>query len=211
MLLPGWLAAQPAKAATQELWPDTALVREFNRLAKLYHLDSAALARCDKIITFDREVYVGKIFNITFAEVRLTYPGESSLHALARSRISQILYADGRRDVFIALDDKNVKQTEWVDTARIIVKSQKDWMKVQITENPEVVKGLVAKGIVKANYEAPTGNADNEDLMRHASHLLKKKAAALHAHCVLIETKFFHKSYGDLPRVEVTARAFAYK
>jgi hypothetical protein len=46
--------------------------------------------------------------------------------------------------------------------------------------------------------------------MKQVSIVLKKKAAVMKAHCVLIETKFFKKSYGDLPKVEVTARAFGY-
>jgi hypothetical protein len=127
-----------------------------------------------------------------------------------KSRISQILYADGRRDVFIALEDRTVKQKDLVDTSKIIVKTQKDWMKVVITENPDDVQNLSALGYLKANYEAGMGNADNEELMKQVSIVLKKKAAVMKAHCVLIETKFFKKSYGDLPKVEVTARAFGY-
>jgi hypothetical protein len=177
----------------------------------LYRLDSAALARYDKIITFDREVYVGRIHNVSFSEVRYTRPNDDQLQAIRRSRISQILYTDGRRDVFIALDDRAVKQKELVDTSRIIIKSQKDWMKVRVTEDPGEVAGLKEAGALRATFEAEMGNASNEELMRQASIALKKRAALLKAHYVLVDTKFFHKSYGDLPSVEVTARAFGYQ
>ena len=40
---------------------------------------------------------------------------------------------------------------------------------------------------------------------------MKKKAAGLKAHYVLIETKFFHKAYGDMPSVEITATAYGYE
>jgi hypothetical protein len=122
--------------------PDSLLQSELIRLGRIYRLDSAALAGYDKIITFDREVVVGRIHNISYSEVRFTYPHEDRLHAISRSRISQILYTDGRRDVFIALDDRSVKHTELVDTSRIIIKNQKDWMKVRVTENPSEVAGL---------------------------------------------------------------------
>ena len=177
-------------------------------LGKTYKLDPAALAAFDKIITYDREVYLGKIYNITFTDVRFSAPPANKMTSVAKSRISQILYADGRRDVFIALDDRTVKEKGLVDSSRIIVKNQKEWMKVVVTEDPATVNNLAEIGPLKASYEADMGNADNEDLMRGAGVILKKKAIQMKARYVLIETKFFKKSYGELPRVEVTARAF---
>jgi hypothetical protein len=191
--------------------PDSMLNAKLAYLGRLYRLDSAALAKYDKIITYDKEVYVGKIHNITFTEVRFTCPPNDALNAITKSRISQILYTDGRRDVFIPLEDRTVKQKELVDTSRIIIKNQKDWMKVMVTENPLDVVNLVVKGNIRANYEAEMGNMGNDELMRQVNILLKKKAVLLKAHCVLIETRFFHKEYGNLPKVEVTARAFGYK
>ncbi len=211
LILPLTLASQPVVYESADVMPDSLLIPELNRLSILYQLDSAALAQYDKIITFDREVFVGKIYNISFSELRLTWPHDDKLHSIKRSRISQILYGDGRRDLFIALDDRTVKHKELVDTSRILIKNQKDWMKVRVTEDPADVNGLKPKGSLEASYEAEMGNASNEDLMRHAGLILKKKAASLKAHYVLVETKFFKKSYGDLPSVEVTARAFGYE
>ncbi len=210
-ILPLSLAAQPAVKNAPDGMPDSLLRTELVRLGLLYRLDSAALARYDKIITFDREVYVGRIHNVSYSEVRFTGPDDDQLQSIRRSRISQILYTDGRRDVFIALDDRSVKQKELVDTSRIIIKSQKDWMKVKVTEDPGEVAGLREAGALSATFEAEMGNASNEELMRQASIQLKKRAALLKAHFVLVDTKFFHKSYGDLPSVEVTGRAFGYQ
>lgn len=190
---------------------DSLIHPELERLSRIYKLDTSMLAAFDKIITLDKEVYVGKIHNITFSEVRFTNPIDSDIHALSRSRISQILYASGRRDVFIPLDNASVKQKELVDTGRIIIRNQKDWMKVTVTEDPNAVANLKAFGKINTRFEADIGNMNNEELMRHASVALKKKAAALRAHCVLVETKFFLKPYGELPVVEVTARAFGYQ
>jgi len=190
---------------------DSLVNPELVRLGQLYKLDSSALAAYDKVITFDREVFVGKIINVSFYEVRFTYPFNNTIQSLSRSRVSQILYADGRRDLFIALDDADVKQKELVDTGRIIVKGQKDWMKVVVTENPGDVNDLLALGEIQARYEAEVGNMNNEEMMRRAAITLRKKAAAMKAHCVLVETKFFRKPYGELPVVDVTATIFGYK
>jgi hypothetical protein len=190
---------------------DSLLRHELVRISRLYSLDSAALASYDKIITADREVYVGRIHNITFSEVRFTCPPDNKLMALNRSSLSQILYSNGRRDVFMPLDDPRVRRHDLVDTNRIIVKTQKDWMKVKVTEDPDEVTFLLPLGEVDARYEGDIGNMSNEDLVRHAAVILKKKAAARQAHCVLIESKFFRKPYGELPVVEVTGRMFGYK
>lgn len=189
---------------------DSLLHAKLNSLGRMYKLDSTAIAGLDKIITYDKEVFVGKVHNITFSEIRFTCPPDGALNAVSKSRVSQILYSDGRRDVFIALDNRTVQQKELVDTSRILVKNQKDWMKVMVTENPDDVSHLTVKGNIKIKYESEMGNADNEELMRGAGVLLKKKAALMKAQYVLVDTKFFHKAYGDLPQVEVTARAFGY-
>lgn len=190
---------------------DSLINPELQRLSRLYNLDTAILNTFDKIITFDREVYVGRIHNITFSEVRFTGPADTLIHSLGRSSISQILYASGRRDVFMPLDDAKVNQKELVDTGRIIIKNQLDWMKVIVTEDPSDVSDLRLFGQIKTRYEADMGNMNNDQLLRHASVALKKKAAALKAHCVLVETKFFLKPYGEMPVIEVTARAFGYR
>jgi hypothetical protein len=199
-----------AAADPNTLMPDSEINAKAAGIGRVYKLDSAGLAAYDKIVTYSREVFVGKIYNITFSDVRYFIPGSGEITTLAKSLVSQILYADGRRDVFIALEDRSVKQKNLVDTARIIVKTQKDWMKVIVTEDPLLVAQLKPYGKLKASYEAETGNTGNEDLMRQAGIILKKRAALLKAHCVLVETKFFVKSYGDLPKVEVTAVAYGY-
>lgn len=199
-----------AQAAHEQLMPDIEIRQKVIELARIYKLDSSELKQYDKIVTFDREVFVGRIYNVTYSDVRFYTPGDDNLSAIGKSQVSQILYADGRRDVFIALDDRVVKQSELVDTTRIVIKNQKDWMRVRVTEDPAEVSHLKPYGDIKANYEAEVGNVGKDDLMRHAGIILKKRAALLKAHYVLIDTKFFQQSYGEPPSVKVTARAFGY-
>lgn len=193
-------------AVAQDL-PDT-LLRAIERKAGEYNLNRAELDECDKIITFGRDVHVGRIRTITYSDIWFTAPRDTALQHVRRSDVSQVLFAGGRRDVFIPLNDRSVNQADRVNPDQLIVKNQKDWMKVRVTENPDEVRGLLPCGKLSAKYEAEVGNMPNDELMRHAGNVLRKKAVHLKASCVLIDTKFFYKAYGDLPRVEVTAVAY---
>lgn len=202
--LPEWQSRQGALSESE-------IQKQVTQFGRLHNMDSTTLATYDRIITYDREVFIGKIYNITFTDVRYSCPPDDQLHFINKSRISQILYADGRRDVFIALEGRNVKQHELVDTNRIIIKTTKDWMKVVVTEDPEDAHSLVEVGKVMARYEADKGNVSNEELFRRAAVILRKKAVVMKAHLVLVESKFYTKAYGDLPKVELIARAFSYQ
>lgn len=203
--------ATSAQYENTRAFMDSLINPVLNLMLAQNRIDSATLESCDKIITIDKEVYVAHIHNITYSEVRFIYPSEDALNALARSRVSQILYNDGRIDVFVPLEDRTVKQNHLVDTSRIIIRNQKDWMKVKATENPSDISDLVSKGSIKASFEAERGNVDNDYLIRNATNQLKKKAARLKAHYILIESKFFRKAFGDLPSVEIIATAYAYE
>lgn len=202
----GLLCMLQVHATAQEL-PDT-IMQAIERKAGMYHLSRAELDDCDKIITFGRDVHVGRIRSITYSDIWFTAPHDTALQQLRRSDVSQVLFAGGRRDVFIPLNDRLVNQADRVNPDQIIVKNQKDWMKVRVTENPEEVRGLMPCGKLSAKYEADVGNMLNDELMRHACNMLRKKAVHLRAGFVLIDTKFFYKAYGDLPKVEVTAVAY---
>lgn len=204
-------ASLPESQCRQGTLSESEIQKQVALFGRLHNIDSTTLAAYDRIITYDREVFIGKIYNITFTDVRYSCPPDDQLHFISKSRISQILYADGRRDVFIALEGRNVKQHDLVDTNRIIIKTTKDWMKVVVTEDPEDVNALVEVGTVMARYEADKGNVSNEELFRRAAVILRKKAVAMKAHLVLVESKFYTKAYGDLPKVELIARAFSYQ
>lgn len=200
-----------AQQGQQGILSEAEIQKQVALIGRMYHIDSTTLAGYDRIITYDREVFIGKIYNITFTDVRYSCPPDDQLHFISKSRISQILYSDGRRDVFIALEGRNIKQSELVDTNRIIIKTAKDWMKVVVTEDPQETDALLEVGKVMARYEADKGNVSNEELFRRAAVILRKKAVGMKAHLVLVESKFYTKSYGDLPKVELIARAFSYK
>lgn len=180
-------------------------------LSSLSNYDSRAIAAFDKILTYDHEVVISKIQNITPGFVLFLYPFNTELQALNRNDISQIQYSDGTIDIFLPLTDKAGFNKEVVDTARIIIRSRRDWEKVTLTDNSEDITGLIEKGKVIASYQADYENAENEYLEKNALIILRKKAANLNAPFVLLINKNFHKGYGDPPSIELEGILYNYE
>lgn len=162
----------------------------------------------DKIITLNREVIIARVERITPTDIFYVYPLNYVNLSINRSLISQILYADKSLEVFVPLDRK--MNMPILQTERVIVRNKKDWEKVISTYNKEEVTDLESRGNVLAEFEAPKLKVDNEYLEKNAIIILKRKAANLGAHYVLITNTTFHSGYGDLPLVEMEGVAYGY-
>jgi len=190
---------------------DSLIARNYLLLNSLSNYDSRAIAVYDKILTYSHEVFIGKIQNITPNFVLFLYPFNTELQSLNRNEISQIQYADGTIDIFLPLTDKGGFSREVVDTARIIIRSRRDWENVTLTDKSEDITGMVEKGKIIASYQADYVNAENEYLVKNAQIILRKKAANLNAPFVLLTTKNFHKAYGDPPSIELEGILYNYE
>jgi hypothetical protein len=190
---------------------DSLIASNYLLLSSLSNYDSRAIAAYDKILTYNHEVFIAKIQNITPNFVLFLYPFNTELQSLSRNEISQIQYADGAIDIFLPLSDKDGFNMEVVDTARIIIRSRRDWEKVTLTDKSEDIAGMVEKGKVIACYHADYVNAANEYLEKNAQIILRKKAANLNAPVVLLTNKNFHKAYGDPPSIELEGILYNYE
>jgi hypothetical protein len=190
---------------------DSLMASNYLLLSSLSNYDSRAIAAFDKILTYQHEVFIAKIQNITPNFVLFLYPFNTELQSLSRNEISQIQYADGAIDIFLPLTNKDGFSREVVDTARIIVRSRRDWEKVTLTDRSEDIAGMVEKGKVIACYQADYVNAANEYLEKNAQIILRKKAANLNAPVVLLTSKNFHKAYGDPPSIELEGILYNYE
>jgi hypothetical protein len=190
---------------------DSLIASNYLLLSSLSNYDSRAIAAYDKILTYNHEVFITKIQNITPNFVLFLYPFNTELQSLGRNAISQIQYADGAIDIFLPLTDKDGFNKEVVDTARIIIRSRRDWEKVTLTDKSEDISGMVEKGKVIASYQADYVNAENEYLVKNAQIILRKKAANLNAPFVLLTNKNFHKAYGDPPSIELEGILYNYE
>ena len=190
---------------------DSLIACNYLLLTSLSNYDSRAIAAYDKILTYSHEVLIGKIQNITPNFVLYLYPFNTELQSLNRNEISQIQYADGAIDIFLPLTDKGGFNKEVVDTARIIIRSRRDWENVTLTNKSEDITGMVEKGTVIASYQADYVNAENEYLEKNVQIILRKKAANLNAPVVLLTNKNFHKAYGDPPSIELEGVLYNYE
>lgn len=183
-----------------------------SNLEKLFILsnidkEGTALKYFDKIITFDNEVLVGKIQHITLTEVRFLYPFNSRVETINRQKVSQILYADNRIDLFTPYDDEK-KELLPIQEDRLIVYRREIWEKILTTDNEDDVAGMTLAGPVSAVYQADQFKSSNDYLEKNGFIILKKKAAKLQADYILITSKSFHKAYGDPPSIKIEGIAY---
>jgi hypothetical protein len=198
-------------SAREHFRADSIFTSTFHKLIMLSNFDSSIIARYDKILTYDHQVYVVKIQNITPSHILFLYPFNPELHSISRTEVSQIHYGKGKIDIFLPLADKTGFDKQIVDTARIIIRNRRDWEKVTITEKTEDIAGMVNKGTISAFFEADFVTAGNDYLEKNASIILKKKAANMSAPVVLLINKNFHKAYGDLPSIELEGVIYNYE
>jgi len=198
-------------SAREHARADSIFAGTFHKLIIQSNFDSSIIARYDKILTYDHQVYVVKIQNITPSHILFLYPFNPELHSISRTEVSQIHYGRGKIDIFLPLADKSGFDRQIVDTARIIIRNRRDWEKVTITEKAEDIAGMINKGTISAFFEADFVTAGNDYLEKNASIILKKKAANMSAPVVLLINKNFHKAYGDLPSVELEGVIYNYE
>jgi hypothetical protein len=190
---------------------DSIMSQNTDRLSFLSNYDSLTISGLDKILTYDHQVYIVKIQNITPSLVLFLYPFNTEVHSLNRINISQIQYADGRIDIFLPLANKQGFNKSVVDTARIIIRNRREWEKVTLTENAADITGMIEMGKISVSYEADIANAASEYLEKNAGIILRRKAANLNAPIVLLVNKTYHKGYGDLPSIEMEVIIYNYE
>ncbi len=114
-----------------------------DKLRALSNIDEngTAISNYDKIITFDNEVLVVKVQHITLTEVSFLYPFNTSIQSINRQKVSQILYADNRIDLFTPFEEENKKLLP-LQEDRLIVYRRELWERIIITENRSDVNGF---------------------------------------------------------------------
>jgi|SRR4030042_1644767 len=179
------------------------------KLRVLSNIDEkgTALKYFDKIITFDNEVLVVKIHHITLTGISFFYPFNTRIETINRQKVSQILYADNRIDLFTPFEEEK-KELLPVQEDRLIVYRRELWEKIFTTENINDVSGLTKIGPVSSGFEADQINSDNHYLEKNGMIILKKRAARLQADVVFITNKSVHRGYGDYPTIKIEGIAY---
>jgi hypothetical protein len=130
----------------------------------------------DKIIKRNGDTLNVKITKSTPDEVEFTYPNEETVNSEYKNSLLKIIYASGREEK--CSDEKNLA----------VITGEKDWEKVQITSNPDDVKGLTKVGEVvgKSGWGGTYAQGAGD---KGARKDLQKNAAKLKASIVLLQEK----------------------
>jgi len=143
------------------------------------------------------------VLNTNLFEVRYVYPLNTEEHVLSKADIKEIAWPGGKKEKF----GKKIQ----VDSSRVLVLNEKDWELVTITENKEEILDLKEKGEIEATFESGKLKIEAEFLEKNASIILRKKAARINAHKILIKSKEIKAGYGELPTIEMRAIAYGYE
>ncbi|MBN2213750.1 MAG: hypothetical protein JW723_05850 [Bacteroidales bacterium] len=180
-----------------------------SKLHTLSNIDEKGIAMnyFDKIITFDNEVLVVKVQHITLTEVSFLYPFNTRIETINRQKISQILYADKKIDLFTPFEEEKKKLLP-IQEDRLIVYRRELWERILTTENTKDVSGFEKIGPVSAVFEADQINSSHKYLEKNGIIRLKKKAARFDADIILITSKSVHRGYGDYPNIKIEGIAY---
>lgn len=138
---------------------------------------SAAYSQ-DLIVTHAGDQVQGKVISISETSIQFRMPGESATNTIGKPAVAHIRFASGR-----------IEQI----SPRIQVETPDDWESVMFTSNPADVVGLRRLGEVKAKAGGIGTFRTAKGVDRKATQRLKKRAAELGAHIILVN---YHESAG---------------
>jgi hypothetical protein len=157
----------------------------------------------DRVFMKNGDVLVCNIKDQNLYVVRIVYPLNTAIEAVNTSDIHYLNFFDGRYQL-VNNKPEIVENRTWA-----VVVSEKDWEKVEITEDASLVSNLVEKGVIKARYTGKQ-TATNQYLEKSASIILRKKAARMKASVVVVSEKNVQRDYGELPVIDMKGIAYGY-
>lgn len=126
----------------------------------------------DTIFQLNNEILVCKVTNISEFEITYSYVGESLTNTVSKKQVREIHFGSGRIQKFSEL---------------IIINGEEDWEKVQLTTLQTEIVGLTKKGEVKGKAMG-SALADMNKVKSRAEEQIKREAAKLGAHIILIQS-----------------------
>ncbi|MDA3954738.1 MAG: hypothetical protein PF485_13905 [Bacteroidales bacterium] len=142
-----------------------------------------------------RYVTVKKIYlNLLY----FSLPGNSKVEKMDQRNVYKIEYTTGKIEI---LNEEKPK-----------IRKSSDWKKVKITKEKNNVVGLIEVARIEAKAEgSERGYSTPESLERSATIILKRKAALVNAHIVLVIEKKAYFAFGEIPSTTITGIAYRYK
>ncbi|GAB3961928.1 hypothetical protein GCM10028805_61710 [Spirosoma harenae] len=128
----------------------------------------------DMIVKLSGQELSAKVTEVGENEIKFKYPNEDLTNTVSKNLVKEIRFASGR--------------TQPIST-RVEILMEEDWPKVQITTLENEVAGLAKIGEVRAKANGATVFSNAAKVDERATEKLKREAARLGAHIVLIQSK----------------------
>ncbi|WP_221390165.1 hypothetical protein [Dyadobacter sp. NIV53] len=128
----------------------------------------------DKIITHNQDTINCKVIETQETSVKYKYLNEDAINSISKNTVYKILFASGREQII---------------SEKVIINSENDWSKVQITNNESEVAGLLKLGEIHAKANSGWSMTNAGKMQTKALKKLKQEAAEKGAHLVLILTQ----------------------
>ncbi|MBJ6119008.1 hypothetical protein JAO76_12445 [Pontibacter sp. BT310] len=107
-------------------------------------------------------------------EISFVYLNETVTNVINKNQVKEIKFASGRVQKF---------------SEKIVINGEQDWEKVIVTTLESDVAGLVRKGEVRAKASGGSTFSNQANIDEKATMKLKKEAAAMGAHIILIQSQ----------------------
>lgn len=149
----------------------------------------------DTIYMLGRKKLIVEVKNISSSTVRYSMPGSDETITIERKQIQQIIFSNGRKEVF----NKPV----------MMMVEEGDWKTVIITDRKNDVQGLYELGKVDAKSSAGSRNA--KSAKTSAIIRIQKKAANIGGMIVLITKEESVGGFGEPPTYSIEGIAYGYE
>lgn len=147
-------------------------------------LSLAQDVKLDKIVKLNNETLSVHVVTVGEQNISFTYPNETVVNTLSKNQIKEIDFASGRVQAI---------------TERVTITGEQDWEKVLITTLESDVSGLVRKGELRAKATGGSTFSNQANIDARATEKLKKQAAKIGAHIVLIQSQNTQRaSFGNV-------------
>lgn len=148
--------------------------------------------KLDTIFLLSRKKLVVQVKNVAASTVRYFDPKNQGSFTIERKQIQQIIFSNGRKEVF----NKPV----------FSMVAEGDWKTIIVTDNKSDVAGLYELGVVEGKSSA--GSKDAKSAKRSAIIRMQKKAANMGASMVLVTKEEPIGGFGEAPTFNVEGIAY---
>lgn len=190
----------------------------FILLACLISISSFSQKRkVDQIIKTSGIKITAKVISTKGDKITYQIPGESFVVQLKKEEVEKIIFHDGKIVEFTSVE-KIEEEIEIKEEKETIIIEEKtitkadldslDWVNIKVTEDPNEITGLKEIGAISGFAEGGKLNTPTSVLLSHAMVDIRKEAALIQAHTVLIKEINHTRGYGDLPTTTMEGVAY---